>query len=169
MITFKQYLIQSTSGNYVSLDVDNPEIDLDLKSGTVVPPGKHHVTLMYSEGTDVPKDKIKKGIEWMTGSRTAKSHSVDVFDSDDDPTKGCIVLDIDSDHLHNIHEELRRIGLRHSYQEFKPHVTLAYGVDIDEAKRIAKELNAKLKMEPCLITMKGLVVKPIKDNWSDEL
>lgn len=36
-------------------------------------------------------------------------------------------------------------------------------------KQIAKELNAKLKLEPCLITMKGLAVEPIKDNWSDEL
>ena len=66
MLSFKQYLLESTGGNYVSLDVDDPEIELNLDSGKIVPPGKHHVTLMYSEGTSVPPEKIKTAIEWMT-------------------------------------------------------------------------------------------------------
>ena len=169
MLTFKQYIIESTGGNYVSLEVDDPEIELKLESGTIVPAGKHHVTLMYSVGTDVPEEKIKKAIEWMTGSRTAKSNSVDVFDSQDNPSSGCIVLKIDSDHLQNIHEELKRIGLRHSYSDYQPHVTLAYGVDIEEARSTAKQLNKKLQETPCLITMRGLSIEPINDNWSDDL
>lgn len=169
MLSFKQYLLESTGGNYVSLDVDNPEIELKLDSGTIVPTGKHHITLMYSEGTNVPTDKIKNAIEWMSGSRTAKSKSVDVFDSQENPSLGCIVLKIESDHLQNVHEELKRIGLRHSYSEYKPHVTLAYDVDIEEARTIAKQLNKKLQETPCLITMRGLSIKPINDNWSDDL
>lgn len=169
MLTFKQYLLESTGGNYVSLEVDDPEIELKLDSGKIVPPGKHHVTLMYSKGTSVPPEKIKKAIEWMTGSRTAKSKSVGIFDSQDNPSLGCIVLKIDSDHLQNIHEELKRIGLRHSYSEYQPHVTLAYDVDIEEARSTAKQLNKKLQETPCLITMRGLSVEPINDNWSDDL
>ena len=169
MLTFKQYILESTGGNYVSLEVDDPEIELKLDSGTIVPSGKHHITLIYSEGTNVPEEKIKNAIEWMTGSRTVKSKSVVVFDSQDNPSSGCIVLKIDSDHLQNIHEELKRIGLRHSYSDYQPHVTLAYDVDIEEARTTADHLNKKLQETPCLITMRGLTINKINDNWSDDL
>lgn len=169
MKSFKQLMLESTGGNYVSMMVDDPKINIEISSGTIVPPGKHHVTLMYSEGSDIPEERIRKKIEWMTGNRSVVSKKAEVFDSQEDPSLGCVVLTVESYHLHNIHGELRRLGMKHSYSEFKPHVTLAYDVDIEEARRVANDLNKTLSTTPCVLILHGLEVAPIKENWSDSL
>lgn len=80
-----------------------------------------HVTLIYSK--DLPilsdivvKDRFMSG--WITGVELWKDHK----------DRDILVANIKSQSLLEVHDELKSVGLVHSYDDFLPHMTLAYKV-----------------------------------------
>lgn len=86
---------------------------------------------------------------------------INKFDSQKDSDKCCIVIEIESNDLRRLHDRLVRIGAEHSFDEFRPHVSIAYDVPVKEADKIMKTLNNKL--DGYQIKFSGFIVEPIKD------
>jgi len=144
--TEKEIQESTSQGNYVALDA--PDLDhvwgtfgiKPPKSGSSPPRGDYHCTLIYSKDTSLcPEDSLQKlnsvGINYPI---LAGVSSFDVFD---DGEKAALVAKLNSVTLHKLHDVCRGIGMKHSYPEFNPHVTLRYGMKPDEAHAYAEYLN----------------------------
>ena len=152
MISFKQYLSELTkpSGNYVALDATDqtnwfivngfPE----PKSGKAPPLGDFHCTLMYSENTAIPPNKALK---LDLGTVSASVTGIGCFDglNDDKTSKSCLVLQLFSPVLEQLHKSLSDLGMVHSYKEFNPHITLRYNMDVNEAHVFRDMINGSGK------------------------
>ena len=173
--SFKEYLAEAkdtNTGNYVSVGCSMPEIskDLELKSGN--PNKEPHVTLIYSkESTENPKD-ILSDIQVRFGTKEILCEVIGAakFDSlpkkgERDENKACIVLKLKSKKLEDIHEFLKNKGLKHSYPEFSPHLTLFYGVDRDEANGVVATLNATGILEDLVLSCSGFKSNTIIEDW----
>lgn len=176
--SFKEYLAEAkdtNTGNYVSVGCLMPEIskDLELKSGN--PNKEPHVTLIYSkESTENPKD-ILSDIQVRFGTKEILCGVIEAakFDSlpkkgERDENKACIVLKLKSKKLEDIHEFLKGKGLKHSYPEFSPHLTLFYDVDSDEANTVVSTLNATGALDGLTINCSGFKSNTIIEKWNEE-
>ena len=88
-----------------------------------VPKDEYHVTLMYDKRNKVKRNAAKapkKGRLFR-----AEPVNVDVFFPKDG--KPALVLSLHSPELSARHAQLKAMGFRHSYQNFKPHLTLKEG------------------------------------------
>jgi 2'-5' RNA ligase len=142
MKTFLEYLSEATdtkSGNYVSIHVDQaPKIKVP-ETGKISK--DYHVTLMYSKKSKRDVDKIKENIEKKFGDvATGTVEKAECFDSDENGTS-CIVLTLDAPLLLTIHKYLATEGLKHSYDDYRPHLTLFYDVESKEAHQICQKIN----------------------------
>lgn len=172
MITFKNYIteISKPAGNYVSINVDGamyaiPDI---VSTGTKVQLSKQHVTLMYSQFTHLDHSEILRIIETeFPVVVTAQGYEFDSFDSEEKDTS-TIVLKLNSDILNSIHTRLIALGCRHSYPDYKPHITFWYNVNKDEAHLACKILNKTQKL-PFDVRLAGYKSEPIIDDWAESL
>lgn len=178
MISFKQYLTESSqSGNYVCTHTDAPNVPDSLlpKSGTVVPAGKHHLTLVYSEFSDVDQRLVNNLLQMLPDSLELIVTGSEVFDSKDDEgnttDKGTLVLKIKNSFIDQLHESLVSLGMQHSYPEYAQHVTVAYKVDREECYEKSNQINAYLMSLPVPIVLNtnGYESKAIDRNWADSL
>lgn len=173
MITFKQYILeQLSSGNYASIDVkekiDVPLLIKDL-SGVEVPLEKQHVTLMYSEFSNIPHEKILHVLEDLFPETIfAEGYEFECFDSPDDPTKSALVLKVESFILNQMHTHLLSMGCNHSYPEYQPHISFFYGVDKEECHAIKDLLNQVTKF-PIRVSLSGIKTEDIKKDWGKNL
>jgi hypothetical protein len=119
-----------------------------------------HATLVYSKGTDIPEDKIRKMLAAGKQEFTGTIEHVSKFDSQKDSTMCTIVLEIDSYDLEKIHKKLIKLGANHSYGEYRPHVSIVYDIPVNEAEAIIPKLNSK--MDPQEIKFSGFTVEPIR-------
>jgi 2'-5' RNA ligase len=159
--SFRTYMVEEVKprGNYVALDCNLTIEDVneiyrraDLNppaSGVEVPNGDYHCTLIYSKETNLDPDSVRENI-LSSGLKIyiiAGVTSFECFDSIpeagmDVPEKSCIVAKLQNINLHKIHDHLRGLGLRHSYAEYSPHVTLRYNMDVAEAHMYRDLLNS---------------------------
>ena len=175
-LTFNEYqqLLEEADaprGNYVSFDVDDPGLDIQPKTGTVVPKGKFHVTVMYSPDTEFDDMTIMREIELYSMPFEARVAYAKVLDSQESPDKAAVVLVLDSPRLNIIHRKLTEMGLKHTYPEFIPHVTLAYDVDRKEAERMVTVLNTEFanELETEYLSLLNLKSAPIIKNWQETM
>ena len=152
MITFKQYLneMNDPNGNYVSIESESLKSFFNKMerpmTGTPPPKDDYHCTLMFSKNTSIDTDLVLEELKKFSDKHVAIITKVDCFDStpkdgERDSAKSCVVLKLDCPALTDIFNHLQSIGLRHSYPEFLPHVTLLYNVDIEEAHYFRDKLN----------------------------
>lgn len=163
-----QYFCEATGvfpGNYVSLKCVLPEISVKIHSGTLTPPEKHHITLVYSDSTCVSHKTIKNVLTQVDPKMELIGTSFDAFPDSKNPGKSALVLKIESPLLQNIHSCLVSIGCKHSFPTFEPHVTLAYGVDNDEVEKLVSSSN----QVTIFIKGTGFTVEKIKQNWVDSI
>ncbi len=167
MKTFHEWVKENNPGNYVSVNVTGlPTRYVSTLEGTVTP--EPHVTLMYSKLSSVPLHFIDQVLSRrkLAGVQL-QVVGVDVFDSQEDPDKGCIVLEVKNQMLTDIHNHLLRIGCKHSYAEFKPHATLIYDVPLEQAHITAKEIQSEIS-EGIYLTCTTTNNQWIKENWAKE-
>lgn len=169
MKSFLEYLKEETdtkTGNYVSLSVsDMPSVDIGLETGKISK--SFHVTLMYSKESKRNPNTIKKNIEKQFPTEViAKVLHASGFDSEEDGTTA-IVLELDAPILNKMHSYLKMEGLKHSYDDFKPHLTLAYDVKSSEAKKMIEGLN-KSEWIGKEIKLSGFDSTTIKEDWNKE-
>ena len=167
MKTFAEWVKENNPGNYVAVNVTGlPTKYVSALEGIVTP--DPHVTLMYSKGSAVPLHFIDQVLARRKLSGVPlQVVGVDVFDSQEDPSKGCIVLEVKNQILTDIHNHLLRIGCKHSYSEFKPHATLIYDVPLEQAKLTADDIRRNLD-GGLFLTCTTTTNQHIKENWAKE-
>ena len=176
MISFKEYLIESTSvpGNYISIKVDTPIIIAGLKEefpDCSVCIEDQHVTLMYSVSTDIAEDKIYEVLDKHEKPLVALLDSLAAFDSpqkEGQENMCAIVVKLKPSELNCIHSELLELGLKHSYPEFSPHISLIYKVPMVQKEKVMKFIESKIG-EIKSITLSGFTLNPIDTDWSDKV
>lgn len=108
---------------------------------------EYHVTVLYHEGK-MP-ERIQIPVDRPTSARLA---GFEVWPTE----KGNVmVLRLDSPELQELHAELLRTGLTHSFPDFKAHLTVAKNVDMNDRKTLGWYLsrNHYLKYCPTHITL----------------
>jgi 2'-5' RNA ligase len=131
-----QNMARHKDGTYVSMDLTAESremldryVEQMLGLSERVDPSTYHITVIYSR-TPVPTAEDSAG---LTTDTPATVHSYEVF-----PTKNdgkCLVMRLDFPYASTLNAELTRQGATSDYDEYKPHLTLAYDMeqDIDPA------------------------------------
>lgn len=171
-----QELAAAPEGNYIGLSAKflNPFEGLVPNTGVPVEKDKLHTTLMYSKTTSVDPDLIAQYLNrFHPNNHYAIAHEAEMFDvipkeGERDENKGTVVLKLKSDSLDKAHEDLKMLGLQHNYPEFKPHVSLYYGIDRDEGRQIVDHINSSGKL-PIRVDLNTIRSEPIKSNFSKTL
>ena len=179
MKTFKQFISESKKqGNYVSINV---KTSIEIKSlgsifgeSSVCNPGDQHVTLIYSEGTNVDKGVITKLLRNYEGDLDVTTNGAAAFDSlpkdgERDEKLCTIVVKLKSGILDEIHEKLKKIGLNHSYPEFSPHVSLLYNIPIDQKQKAIDIVSKFLKADMSTVTLAKFNINPIIKDWHEKV
>ena len=135
-----------TKGIYVCLNVV-PSIELRNLVLTGIPSDKFHITLMYAVGE---YDNIFEVENYLNDVLFTKGLPNDMqligFESlGKDVDDRAIVALIKSDDLIVIHNELKdKFNLKHSFDDFKAHMTITYGNTDREADTMVKCLNSMI-------------------------
>lgn len=103
----------------------------------LVPPPLQHVTIMYSN-TAIPMEELP----WINRDVVLGAQAVgyDLFIKPH-AEDGAVVMLLSSPDLEAYHEELAKLA-EYTWDEYKPHLTLAYGVSPTEAAIIISALAA---------------------------
>jgi hypothetical protein len=178
MISFKDYLRESTNaGNYVSIKCSDLGRFFDAlyvtppKSGESPPAGDYHCTLMYSKGSSVPPNRIQKFLDAnFSAPITCNIVGIDCFDSipkdgSRDAAKSCLVLKLDNPTLGIIHNSLVPFGLKHSYAEYNPHVTLRYNMSVTEAHVYRDMLNEFPELRELTLTLRTIKSETVNEDY----
>lgn len=153
MLSFEEYLAESASGNYVCVGAEDLSEFLknsgypEPASGTAPP--DYHCTLMYSENSHIELTRILSALRasGFDSEISADVESLDMFPDSEEQGKVCLVAKLDCSKLHQAHDMLKGMGMRHSFHEYTPHVTLRYKMDAGEAiKYIEKPIVAGMKI-----------------------
>jgi 2'-5' RNA ligase len=177
MISFKQYLLESTpGGNYLSIGVEAPGISLRAlpygipDDGYECEPGNQHVTLIYSEASKIdPTDLLSEVTAKFPQSLLAEIDHFECFDAlpkdgERDENKCTIVAKLYCPMLREIHDYLVSRGCRHSYDEYSPHMSLWYDCDRAKGHELADKLN-KYYQVPSLV-LQYYKSDTIKKDWA---
>lgn len=113
----------------------------------LVPPALMHVTIMHSDEA-IPFAELP----WINRDvkLTGKAIGYDFF-SKPHAVDGAVVMLLESTSLESYHEQLAKMA-EYTWDEFKPHLTLAYGVDPTNAAIIISALNALPLLEELTFT-----------------
>lgn len=167
-ISFRQYLIEATdtkTGNYVSVGTQFPKFmdQMDVQTGSKSK--DPHITLVYSKESSVDKNALLKSLnQQFKDYGVAEIIGADSFGKEDG--KGCIVLKLKSPMLTKINKALCSFGdIKHSYDEFSPHLTLFYDVNQEEADYWVDWLNSRIKGQ--MIQYKKFDSTNIIEDWND--
>ena len=115
-----------------------------------------HITLMYSPEGEFQEDLLDdqkvppffvRGDEWII-------------------LGDCVALHVKSPKLMNFHRALWALGLNHTYVHYTPHMTVASGLNEEEAARFVKELNDEYRHEMVAFIVSNLKHEPIDESWS---
>jgi 2'-5' RNA ligase len=149
------FLSEAKTGDYASVKAEIAQKILDAVeeakfSVDPIAKDKLHCTLCYSIGTAADHKKIQAYLDSLTMPISGSVTHLTKFDAlpkDGERAKDecTIVMEVDCKELDKIHSTLKKMGMKHSYDEFRPHVSLVYDVPIKEATSKMKEIEDKIK------------------------
>lgn len=175
MLSFREYLIEAVKGNYVSVGVDRPLIipDLAEKFPTAkICIAEQHATLMYSETTNISDKVIRALLAKYDKPFKVNLGTVEAFDSPtDDGSKSelcAIVVKIDSAIINEIHSGLKKLGLKHSYADFQPHISVLYKLPMADKNRALSYVRGYIDKNTNIM-LKGYNVDAIDKSWASNL
>lgn len=184
MITFKQYLQEAYApkGNYVSIKATDHNIfnikrypgAVAPKSGIEVPIEDRHVTLIYSEESNIDCHSLVDSVmSKFPDVILADVVGFEAFDDvpkegERDSTKATVVAVLKSPVLDMVHEHLKAYGCYHSYQQYSPHISLYYEVDLQEAHLVVDILNDVVPL-PYKVRLQEYVSEVLKKDWKTQL
>lgn len=152
-------LATKEQGTYIAvkLDKESQEKIVDFikehKIPNGVPADKLHATVIYSlDYVSNAKKLVDKDMQFE--GRPTK------FDSFDGDTKNLVLL-FECDDLLDRHEYFKKHGATHTYDEFKPHITLSYDVEDFNIKNLPK-FTEKL-------TLINEYTQPLDTEWTKKL
>lgn len=107
---------------------------------------KLHTTVLYCKGPVLPHDISVPEDRQIPAELTF----LDIWT---DHEGDCIIVGrLQSAELQDLHQELTHQGLKHSFDDYAPHITLAKGIKLDAAARLwIDQRNRELQEEPLYI------------------
>ena len=131
-------------GNYVAINADTNAFDvLGIANDLPTP----HITLMYSPDTNLPHSELAQMVDNMSSMVLARASllrptGVEMFENTDGGYS--VVLIVDHSCLRYTHQLLKLRGLRHTYPEYSPHLSLTYHTPKAEAEELARLIELQL-------------------------
>lgn len=129
LATLQQYA-KHKDGTYVSMDLSDDSralldnfVEMSLGLTERVDPSTYHITVIYSR-TPVP---TAEHIAGMSTTTTANVVGYEIF-----PTKNdgkCLVMRLEFSFANALNSKLTQEGATSDYNEYKPHLTLAYDME----------------------------------------
>lgn len=115
-------------------------------------PSKFHCTLMYSPKHAIPTDIIH-GMCLSCSGLNAKISNIAYWIGHDN--RNYIVACLDSTELQSRHKQLLNAGAKHTYSDYRPHITLYVqeGSIQYKMKRSIEDINTKLCNLPVTVNM----------------
>lgn len=151
---FEFYYKSFKNGNYYGVkptDEAKEKIESimkDLKLKEPVDVDDIHVTLMYSP------DKGNPMIPPSDLEYKAHPSKFALFGDE----KDCLVIKLESKDLEARHKELLATGFIHTYDDYKPHITLSYNYEGDiPDEKVLKDLGE--------MSFSSEYMQPIDENW----
>lgn len=125
---------------------------------TDVEPDKFHCTVMYSPDEAPDPDEVQ-----VDPSKIYQCVARKVIHWKGHDGKTCVVLSLISVDLHAEHRRFKGLGCRASYPDYRPHITLQTGIEVDdELQSRINEVNAELREDPRMVlTLSGQIVGDI--------
>lgn len=187
--SFKAFLEASSApaGNYVAAHIqgfsplEQRGLDfLDKMSGKKTP--DLHATVVYSPTTSVPDEVLKSYLDFYQQSndfpKSVRIAGIDKFDAtmDEDgnrPDLSTLVLKLDKSFLNNIHTILTtQFGLKHTYEDFSPHVTLRYDMSNDDCLEAMSIIRPNISIRSVdglnIVNVISLYAQKIIKNWANK-
>lgn len=108
-----------------------------------------HTTVLYSptlpDYRNVPD--FEDGVNWYDGDIVAVESWID------HKNRTIVVLKIESKPLQDLHDALLKVGFTYTYPDYKAHMTIAKGIELDAAARLwINKLNERLENNPIPIS-----------------
>jgi len=127
---------------------------LKLKEG-------QHCTVMYCNTKAPPESKV---LPFSKETYKAEAVKVEWWAGHDD--KGYLVLQLESDDLQKEHARLVAAGCEATFEDYKPHITLAspYDLDSDDKKYQVKLINLSLRRTPLTLWFNNQGIEDIKKD-----
>ena len=120
-----------------------------------------HITLLYGLHDDVTNDKVKEIIKnFLSTPIQVELSGLSCFSNDE---YDVIKFDVESDILHQINAELKKLPYTTQFDEYHPHMTLAY------VKKGAGEKYKQIFDQKPKLTMGKIVYSDVnksKTNWN---
>jgi 2'-5' RNA ligase len=130
MLATLQQFAKHKDGTYVSMDLSDESralldnfVEMSLGLTERVDPSTYHITVIYSR-TPVP---TAEHIAGMSTTTTASVVGYEVF-----PTKSngkCLVMRLEFSFANALNSKLTQEGATSDYDQYKPHLTLAYDME----------------------------------------
>lgn len=165
-------------GVYISLKVNDAlrmaidELNQIFTYSCQVPLEKHHCTLMYAENQKCPSvflDHIQQSGKFIELGQNflVDSYQIKKWNTKEDGA--ILVLEFKSKEISLLHQKLRDMyGLKHSYDDFKVHMTLSYDIG-DSIDNKIEYMNNFLNQHHSSrgFGFRMISVEPLNTNWSD--
>jgi 2'-5' RNA ligase len=130
MLATLQQFAKHKDGTYVSMDLSDESralldnfVEMSLGLTERVDPSTYHITVIYSR-TPVP---TAEHIAGMSTTTTASVNGYEIF-----PTKNdgkCLVMRLEFSFANALNSKLTQEGATSDYDQYKPHLTLAYDME----------------------------------------
>lgn len=122
---------------------------------------KLHCTLIYSH-LGVPS--FEEFLANLGEDPTFKCLIKEIaFWPDTTPTNGYLVATLASPQLQDFHKLLSDMGLKHSFEEYTPHITIGSDVELTpEVESWIDQQNSLLRDSPIAITLEGVKLDSVK-------
>lgn len=150
------------NGNYVAVNCTTNAFELLGLEKTSL--DYHpHITLMWSECSDKDHTYVKDLVTNMSAFKMAKTHKlkptrVELFENKNGGVS--VVLVVEHGCLKYIHQMLALVGLKHSFPEYTPHMSLTYNTP----KQAAEELKrtTELMLDKITIQLADVIAEDAK-------
>lgn len=108
---------------YVALDLSDlhDQINKDDLAGDGIE-DESHITVLYGLDKDVTVEEVEKALDGITLG-TVSAYRVSVFENDKEDV---VKFDIDCSGLRKANEKLRTLHYTNDFDEYDPHLTIAY-------------------------------------------
>lgn len=175
MKSFTEFIAQTNElpGVYAAARakfVDAARIKALINGITGTAPDKLHCTITYSR-RHVPIENIEPILAMWDPKQAEKCKAIRV-EAFSNPTAtkpgempvSALVLVLEAPLLEAMHKATIDMGCSFDYNEYHPHVTLLYGVPVDEATAACKAIQETINIEELLVTLSEPFIEPLKDN-----
>ena len=150
------------NGNYVAVNCTTNAFEiLGLEETSL--DYRPHITLMWSEHSDKDHNNLKDLVTKMSAFKMAKAHKlkptrVELFENKNGGVS--VVLVVEHGCLKYIHQMLALVGLKHSFPEYIPHMSLTYNTPSQTAEELKR--TAELVLDKISIQLTDVVAEDAK-------